>query len=186
MRKNPFSKGFSSIIGINSFIGSRLCIFLVIWQIIVTEGADIMNITPETYGRMSRRASPKTNSRVNVSMAFLTGGCICVLGELIRRLFEYYGLGSEQASAWTSVLLVGISAVLTGLGWYQKLAKHAGAGTLVPITGFSNAVCSSAIEARSEGFILGVGTKIFTIAGPVILYGCAASVVYGIIYYITG
>ena len=90
----------------------------------------------------------------------------------------------ESASMWTSVTLIILSSIATGLGWYQRLAKHAGAGTLIPITGFSNAITSAAIEARSEGLILGVGTKIFTIAGPVILYGCAASFVYGVIYYI--
>ena len=94
-----------------------------------------------------------------------------------------FGIDKESASMWTSVTLIVLSSIATGLGWYQRLARHAGAGTLVPITGFSNAITSSAIEARSEGYILGVGTKIFTIAGPVILYGCAASFVYGVIYY---
>ena len=89
----------------------------------------------------------------------------------------------KTASAWISIGLVAASAVCTGLGWYAKLGKHAGAGTLVPITGFANGVVSSAIEARTEGWILGIGTKIFTIAGPVILYGTAASMVYGILYY---
>lgn len=92
----------------------------------------------------------------------------------------------KSASAWISIGLVAISAILTGLGWYAKLGKHAGAGTLVPITGFANGVVSSAIEARTEGWILGIGTRIFTIAGPVILYGTSASMVYGLIYYIVG
>ena len=94
------------------------------------------------------------------------------------------GAESDAAGTWTSVILIAAGAFLTGLGWYQRLAKHAGAGTLVPITGFSNAISSSAVEAQTEGLVLGVGTKIFTIAGPVILYGCAASVVYGLIYYL--
>jgi stage V sporulation protein AC len=97
---------------------------------------------------------------------------------------EAAGADAETASLWTSVTLILASSVMTGLGWYQRLAKHAGAGTLVPITGFSNAISSSAIEARSEGLILGVGTKIFTIAGPVILYGSAAAFVYGLLYYV--
>ena len=143
-----------------------------------------MNITPELYSEMSKNAAPKSNSKVNVPVAFAVGGAICVIGELLRTIFERSGLDKTAAGTWTSIILVGLSAILTGLGWYEKLAKHAGAGTLVPITGFSNAISSSAIEAKSEGFILGVGAKIFTIAGPVILYGCSASVIYGLVYYI--
>ncbi len=143
-----------------------------------------MNITPELYSDMSRQASPRSNSRVNVPVAFITGGCICVAGQLILSAVESFGIGHRAAAMWTSVILIALSALLTGPGIYGKLAKHAGAGTLVPITGFSNAISSSAIESRSEGFVLGVGSKIFTIAGPVILYGCAASAVYGIIYYL--
>lgn len=143
-----------------------------------------MNITPELYGEMSKNASPKSNTKVNVPVAFAVGGGICVIGEILLTIFEKMGLDKTAAGTWTSIILVGLSAFFTGLGWYEKLAKHAGAGTLVPITGFSNGISSSAIEAKSEGFILGVGAKIFTIAGPVILYGCSASVIYGIIYYI--
>lgn len=142
-----------------------------------------MNITPELYSEMSENASPKSNVKVNVPIAFCIGGAICVAGEILMKIFGKYGLDKTSAGAWTSIILVGLSALFTGLGWYEKLAKHAGAGTLVPITGFSNAISSSAIESKSEGFVLGVGAKIFTIAGPVILYGCSASVIYGIIYY---
>lgn len=144
-----------------------------------------MNITPEIYDRMSRRASPKSKSAVNVPVAFLTGGSICALGQIISHILTANGADKVQSGAWTSIILIAASVILTGFGLYHKLAKHAGAGTLVPITGFSNAVSSSAIEARSEGFVLGVGTKIFTIAGPVILYGSAASVIFGMIYYFT-
>lgn len=143
-----------------------------------------MNITPQMYSEMTEQASPKSNVKVNVSVAFAVGGGICVIGQIILSILESSGLDKTSASAWTSIILVTASAVCTGFGWYEKLAKHAGAGTLVPITGFSNAISSSAIEAKSEGFILGVGTKIFTIAGPVILYGLATAVLYGIIYYI--
>ena len=143
-----------------------------------------MNITPEQYSEMSKKASPKSNTKVNLPVAFAVGGAICALGEIIMTIFQRAGLDETSAGTWTSIILVGLSALLTGLGWYEKIAKHAGAGTLVPITGFSNSISSSAIEAKSEGFILGVGAKIFTIAGPVILYGCSASVIYGIIYYI--
>ena len=145
-----------------------------------------MNITPEAYDRMSRRASPASKSRVNVPVAFAVGGGICALGQVITNILADRGLNRTEAGMWTSVILIGLSVILTGFGLYHKLAKHAGAGTLVPITGFSNAISSSAVEARSEGFVLGVGTKIFTIAGPVILYGCAASVLYGAVYYILG
>lgn len=143
-----------------------------------------MNITPQAYSEMSKQAEPKSNAIVNISYAFVIGGGICVLGQIIRSAFEYAGFTQENSSIWTSVILVTLSAFFTGLGWYQKLAKHAGAGTLVPITGFSNSVSSSAVEAQSEGLVLGVGTKIFNIAGPVILYGCASAFLYGIIYYI--
>lgn len=143
-----------------------------------------MNITPQEYDKMSRNVSPKSHSIVNIPVAFAVGGAICVVGQLLLSLFEYYGFGKTAAGTWTSVILIGLSALCTGLGWYAKLAKHAGAGTLVPITGFANAVSSSAIEAKSEGYVLGVGAKIFTIAGPVILYGCTASVAYGLLYYI--
>lgn len=145
-----------------------------------------MKITPEIYSDMSSKASPKSNSKVNIPTAFVVGGAICVIGQLLLSFFESFGLERTSAGAWTSIILVGASALCTGFGWYAKLAKHAGAGTLVPITGFSNAICSSAIEAKSEGYVLGVGTKIFTIAGPVILYGCAASVIYGLLYYLFG
>ena len=125
-----------------------------------------MQITPAEYKQMQARHAPASNSLVNVPVAFLTGGGICVLGQL---LLEAY-----------------LSALLTGLGVYGRIARHAGAGTLVPITGFANAIASSAMEARTEGFILGVGTKIFTLAGPVILYGCTAASVCGLVYWIAG
>lgn len=139
-----------------------------------------MEISPELYQDMQDEIAPKSKSYVNIPMAFVSGGLICLLGECILNLLTHFGLEQEAASAWTSVTLVFLSALLTGLGWYERIAKHAGAGTLVPITGFANGVTSSAIEARTEGWILGVGSKIFTIAGPVILYGTAASVVYGL------
>lgn len=139
-----------------------------------------MKITPELYKDMTEQYAPKSKSYVNISFAFLIGGGICLLGEGLLNLFEYFGLDTQEAGSWTSIILVFLSALFTGLGWYEKIARHAGAGTLVPITGFANGVTSPAIEARTEGWILGVGSKIFTIAGPVILYGTAASVVYGL------
>ena len=142
-----------------------------------------MNITPQMYSEMTKNASPKSDTKTNVAVAFLTGGSICTVGQIILRVLSDFGLDKSTSSAWTSIILVVLSSMLTGMGLYQKLAKYAGAGTLVPITGFSNAVSSCAIEAKSEGYVLGVGTKIFTIAGPVILYGCTASVIYGLLYY---
>lgn len=143
-----------------------------------------MQVTPELYQDMQKQAVPHSNIKVNVFMAFLTGGTICTIGQILFFAFERLGFSQEQAAAWTSITLVLCSAVLTGFGIYQKMAKHAGAGTLVPITGFANAITSSAMEAKTEGWVLGIGTKIFTIAGPVILYGTAASVIYGVIYYL--
>ncbi len=143
-----------------------------------------MNITPQAYKKMADNATPKSNSVVNTAYAFCVGGGICVIGQILLSNFKDMGLTAEEAGMWTSVLLVCASAILTGLGWYERLAKHAGAGTLVPITGFANSISSSAVEAQTEGLITGVGTKIFSIAGPVILYGTTSAFLYGLIYYI--
>ncbi|OPZ21980.1 MAG: SpoVA protein [Firmicutes bacterium ADurb.BinA205] len=143
-----------------------------------------MRITPEMYSKMSDNASPPSRSKVNIPVAFVVGGIICVIGQFLMTAYKNMGMDSTSAGAWTSITLVAASSLCTGMGWYQKLAKHAGAGTLVPITGFSNAVTSAAVESSTEGYVTGVGTKIFTIAGPVILYGCTASVIYGVVYYL--
>lgn len=143
-----------------------------------------MNITPQSYSKMSEKVSPRSNSAMNTLSAFCVGGGICAVGQIIRGVLMHTGMDTETAGLWTSVILIAASSLLTGLGIYQRIAKHAGSGTLVPITGFSNAISSEAIESQSEGFILGIGTKIFTIAGPVILYGSAASAVYGLIYWL--
>lgn len=142
-----------------------------------------MNITPQMYSKMAEEVRPKSNAIVNTLTAFAVGGGICTVGQLIRNALSSGGLSDDIASLWTSVILVTLSAFFTGLGWYQRLSKHAGAGTLVPITGFSNSISSSAIEAQTEGWVTGVGAKIFTIAGPVILYGTTAAFLYGFIYY---
>ena len=144
-----------------------------------------MKISKKEYSELVKKASPPTKSYFTIPMAFLIGGLICTLGQVFINLYGYLGLDTEKASSLASITLVLISAVLTGVGVYDKIAKHAGAGTLVPITGFANAVVSPALEFKSEGFILGTGAKMFIIAGPVIVYGTVASVIYGIIYWIT-
>ena len=127
--------------------------------------------------------APKRNMLSDCVMAFVVGGAICTVGQVFFELYSRYCI-EETAKALVSVTLIFLSCLFTGLGCYDTLAKKAGAGTLVPITGFANAVCSPAIDARAEGFVLGVGADMFKIAGPVIVYGTAASTVYGIIYYI--
>ncbi len=128
--------------------------------------------------------APKRNLFVDSIVAFAVGGLICVLGQA---LFEFYSsyLDEEKSKTLVSVSLIFLSCLFTGIGFYDTIASRAGAGTLVPITGFANAVCSPAIDAKAEGFIFGVGANMFKIAGPVIVYGTAASVIYGIVYWIT-
>jgi len=145
----------------------------------------MQNMTNEEYNQYIARISPKSPMGKNCLLAFAVGGMICVFGQLVM---NFYGkmlmLDETSASTATSVTLIFLSALFTGLGLYGKLAKYAGAGTLVPITGFANAVASPAIEFRSENFINGVGSKMFIIAGPVIVYGVVASVVYGFGYWL--
>lgn len=144
-----------------------------------------MKLTPREYDAMIQKTVPPTKSRRTIPAAFLVGGLICVLGQGLTDLYKLF-LAQQEASTLASVTLVFLSALTTGLGLYPKLAKFAGAGTLVPITGFANAVTSPALEFKSEGFVLGLGAKLFTLSGPVIVYGVAASVIYGILYYFTG
>ncbi|MBQ8568461.1 MAG: stage V sporulation protein AC [Oscillospiraceae bacterium] len=142
-----------------------------------------MSISKEEYSKMVKKASPKSKSLIDIPKAFLIGGAICCIGQALHDMFISLGLTEETAAPCTTAALIVISAVLTGTGLYEKLAKHGGAGTLVPVTGFANSVVSPALEFKSEGYITGLGAKIFIISGPVILYGTAASVIYGIIYY---
>lgn len=143
-----------------------------------------MNITKEEYKKMYKKASPPTKSYKNIPIAFLVGGGICTLGEGLKSLYKFLDFSEKNSSTLTSISLVFLSALLTGLGVYHSIAKYAGAGTLVPITGFANSVVSPAIEFKTEGFVTGLGAKIFIICGPVILYGTLASVVYGVIYWL--
>ena len=142
-------------------------------------------MTEKEYGRLVDEMCPRSPMWRDCFNAFWIGGLICALGQLLQNGFLALGMEKTDASTAVSMTLVALSAVLTGLSLYDDIAKHAGAGTLVPITGFANSIAASAVEFRTEGFILGVGAKMFTIAGPVIVYGVSASVVYGLIYWIT-
>ena len=142
-------------------------------------------MTDKEYQKLVEQVSPNSPIGKDCFHAFWIGGLICVLGQLLINGYSALGLDKTQASTAASMTLVVLSALLTGLSLYDDIAKHAGAGTLVPITGFANAVAAPAVEFKTEGFILGVGAKMFTIAGPVIVYGVSASVVYGLIYWIT-
>ena len=142
-------------------------------------------MTEKEYGKLVQDLSPKSPIGKDCLMAFLIGGLICTLGQLIMDGYAALGLDKTDAGTATSMTLVALSALLTGLSLYDNIAKHAGAGTLVPITGFANYIAAPAVEFKTELFIFGVGAKIFQIAGPVIVYGVSASVIYGLIYWIT-
>ncbi len=141
--------------------------------------------SPERYSRMVKKATPSSPTFKNCFFAFLVGGSICTLGQILSFLYLRLGADEKTSAAFVSISLIFIAAVFTSVGCYDKLAKHAGAGTLVPITGFANSMVSPAMEFHAEGNVLGIGCKIFTIAGPVILYGTLASVLYGFIYWIS-
>ncbi|MCH5323814.1 MAG: stage V sporulation protein AC [Eubacterium sp.] len=146
-----------------------------------------MNISKQEYEQTAKKHAGSSKMYITLPKAFLIGGFICCIGEFFLNMYQQYiGLDFEQAAAYTSVTMVFLSALLTGFGLYGRIAKHGGAGTLVPITGFANAVVSPALEFKTEGYVLGTGAKMFVIAGPVIVYGITAAFVYGIIYYIYG
>ena len=144
----------------------------------------MIQVTKQEYAEMAKRASPPTKSWKNCLFAFLVGGLICTIGQILCNMFRTFGLELADARTAVSVSLIFLSAVLTACGVYDDLAKYAGAGTLVPITGFANSVVAPAIEFKAEGFVLGLGAKMFIIAGPVLVYGITASAVYGVILYI--
>ena len=141
-------------------------------------------MTEKRYEKLVGELAPRSPIWKDCLNAFWIGGLICVLGQALMGLYGYWGLEKEDAGTAASMTLVTLSALLTGLSLYDDIAKHAGAGTLVPITGFANSVAAPAVEFKTEGFVLGVAAKMFTIAGPVIVYGLAASVVYGVIYWL--
>ena len=141
-------------------------------------------MTEKQYNALVKEMSPKSPIWKDCRNAFLIGGLICAVGQFFINTYTNFGMEKQDASTAASMTLVAISALLTGLSLYDNIAKHAGAGTLVPITGFANSISAPAVEFKTEGFILGVGAKMFTIAGPVIVYGVSASVVYGLIYWL--
>lgn len=143
-----------------------------------------MKISRKEYGDMAKKASPPSKKLKNGFFAFTIGGLVCTLGEGISMLCERYGMSPEDVRLIVPVSLIVLSAVLTGLGIFDNIAVIAGAGTIVPITGFANSIVSPALEFKSEGRILGTGANMFKIAGPVLVYGTLAAVIYGVIYYI--
>lgn len=140
-----------------------------------------MDMTPQEYQQYVKSRSPKSPIVKDTALAFLVGGAICAIGQLITNGYVGAGLEHTDAGTATSVTLVFLSALFTGLNLYNSLARYAGAGTLVPITGFANAVVSPAIDYKSEGFVTGMAAKMFTVAGPVIVFGTLASAVYGVV-----
>ena len=148
-----------------------------------------MDITMEQkkqYQKRVEQVCPQTNLLTGCLKAFVVGGLICVLGQMINTWIMNFGADRQLAATWTSISLIFLGSFLTGAGWYDNLGKFAGAGSIIPITGFANGIVSSAIEFKKEGFILGLGAKMVTIAGPVLVYGVLASAIVGLISYFVG
>ena len=143
-----------------------------------------MELSDRDYQALADRLAPKSKCAKNCVKAFLIGGLICALGQGLKLIYLALGMEDQQAGLLTSVSLIFLSVLLTGLAVYDDIAKHGGAGTLVPITGFANAVAAPAVEYKTEGLVTGLAVKMFTIAGPVLAYGISASVLYGLVYYI--
>lgn len=143
-----------------------------------------MSISNNEYSKMTDKASPNSPKVRNSIKAFLFGGAICCFGQLLNLLFEKAGLNNDQIKMATPMILILITAILTGIGVFDKIARHAGAGTIVPITGFANSMVSPALEFKNEGFVLGTAAQMFSIAGPVIVYGVATSFLYGLIVFL--
>lgn len=143
-----------------------------------------MAVPEKEYNKMAKKASPSSPMVLDIIKAFLIGGFVCTLGEGLFLVYERFGMSEDNARTLVSVTLIVITAILTTLGVFDKIAKHAGAGTVVPITGFANSVVAPALEFSTEGKILGTGAQMFKIAGPVIVYGSAAAVIYGFIYWV--
>lgn len=140
-------------------------------------------MTGKEYDKLAKKASPPTPKIKNALFAFLIGGAVCTIGQGVRLICGYYGVSEENTTLIVPVVLIVLASVLTALGVFDKIAVYAGAGTIVPITGFANSIVSAAMEYSSEGKILGTGANMFKIAGPVLVYGSLAAVIYGIVYY---
>lgn len=146
-----------------------------------------MNMTKETYKQYADSRAPRSPVAKDCTRAFLVGGLVCCIGQALTDIYtKLCGMEKQDAGTLTAATLVLVAAILTGFGVFDRIAKFAGAGTLVPITGFANSVVSTAIDAKSEGLILGVGAKVFSVAGPVLLYGTLAGTAYGVVYWVVG
>lgn len=142
-----------------------------------------LNITPQEYQNLTKTMTPKPNVLLNSVRAFVVGGLICMIGQFMINLLNMAGLERTDASTAATGILILLGALLTGLGVYDEIGKFAGAGSIIPVTGFANSIVAPALEFKREGYVLGVGARLFTIAGPVLVYGIATSIVIGIIYY---
>ena len=178
--------GLSKMVSSHLFYRVRWIIPERLGKLRVQKGEPCMKLDKQTYQQLLERKSPNSPLWRDCLLAFLIGGAICTVGEGVRQLWLSRGLDTEDTAAATAITMVFLGALLTCLHLYEKLAKYAGAGTIVPITGFANAIVSPAMEFKSEGFILGLGAKLFVIAGPVLVYGISASVIYGLILFLTG
>lgn len=141
-----------------------------------------ITVTPEQYRSLAQQYTPKPTVIKNVVRAFIVGGIICALGQVIINLFITFGLSRIEASTASTATMIFLGALLTGLGVYDEIGKFGGAGSIVPVTGFANSIVAPAMEFKREGYVLGVGAKLFTIAGPVLVYGIATSIVVGVVY----
>ena len=137
----------------------------------------------QQYQQLVGQVSPQSHIAADCIKAFFVGGAICGIGQLVLNIYTRMGAGKDAAAAYESITMVFLGVLFTGLGWYEKLGKHAGAGSIVPITGFANSVAAPAIEYKNEGMILGMAAKMFTLAGPVIVYGTLTSIIVGLFYY---
>ena len=143
-----------------------------------------MKVSKKQYSQMTGKSSPASPIWKDLFMAFISGGFICAVGQALTNIYMMdFSLSKKDASTWTSITLIAVASFLTAINWYGVVAKHAGAGTIVPITGFSNSITAPAIEFKSEGHVFGIGSKMFIMAGPVIVYGTISSMIYGLIVY---